>query len=486
MLALMALCQIQTVEQLQYQSPGELGKLLGLDRVPEVRCQNNAPEQWAGRLSHDWLEASGELAGTLYVDGHVRLYHGDQTPLPDATWLAKGCVCEAPPATGSTTRWASPSSWSTVPSTKGCWKRWKATSCRGCWRTSRDSPARATRRGPLPPSLRHRLRPRRLQPEVFQTDVAACLSYHKYPKGHWPEKWFQQTDVTLPSGERVSMELAELGSWVGDRKSGLFVREVRKLTPSGHQTSLISTAYGHLALQDAAGLFSRWAQENFFRYMMQHYAIDLLSEYQTEEIPGTNRPVVNPPWRELDQQSRSLKGRLTHRQARFAALTLHPQDDETKRAQWEQRKAALREEIEQLEHELQEVRGKIQETPKHIDWEEMPEEQKFQRLAPSRKQLMDTLKMIAYRAETALVSVVREKLARGDDARSLLRDLFRTEADLCPDANAAVLTVHVHSMANPRSNRAIHPLLAQLNAAELTYPGTNFKLVYTLARGPDH
>ena len=29
--------------------------------------------------------------------------------------------------------------------------------------------------------------------------------------------------------------------------------------------------------------------------MMQHYAIDLLSEYQTEEIPGTNRPVVNPP-----------------------------------------------------------------------------------------------------------------------------------------------------------------------------------------------
>ena len=116
----------------------------------------------------------------------------------------------------------------------------------------------------------------------------------------------------------------------------------------------------------------------------------------------------------------------------------------------------------------------------------MPEEQKFQRLAPSHKQLMDTLKMIAYRAETALVSVVREKLARGDDARSLLRDLFRTEADLCPDANAAVLTVHVHSMANPRSNRAIHPLLAQLNAAELTYPGTNFKLVYTLARGPDH
>ncbi len=87
----MALCRIKAVEQLQYQPPGELGKLLGLDRVPEVRCLrhklaslslDDAPGRWAGLLSKDWLEAAPELAGTLYVDGHVRLYHGDQTALP--------------------------------------------------------------------------------------------------------------------------------------------------------------------------------------------------------------------------------------------------------------------------------------------------------------------------------------------------------------------------------------------------------------------
>ena len=32
--------------------------------------------------------------------------------------------------------------------------------------------------------------------------------------------------------------------------------------------------------------------------------------------------------------------------------------------------------------------------------------------------------MIAYRAETAMASVVREAMARGDDARSLLRTYF--------------------------------------------------------------
>ena len=41
LLAYMALCRIRTVEQLQYESPGELGKLMGLDRVPEVRCLRN-------------------------------------------------------------------------------------------------------------------------------------------------------------------------------------------------------------------------------------------------------------------------------------------------------------------------------------------------------------------------------------------------------------------------------------------------------------
>jgi hypothetical protein len=90
--AYMAPCRIEVVEQLQYQPPGELGKLLGRDRVPEVRrlrreraalSRDDAPEKGAGLLSRDWLEAAPELAGTLYVDGHVRLYHGDRTASPE-------------------------------------------------------------------------------------------------------------------------------------------------------------------------------------------------------------------------------------------------------------------------------------------------------------------------------------------------------------------------------------------------------------------
>ena len=94
--------------------------------------------------------------------------------------------------------------------------------------------------------------------------------------------------------------------------------------------------------------------------MMQHFAIDLLNEYGTEEIPETKRPVVNPKWRELDRQKRSVKSKLTHRQARFAALTLHPESDEAAQAKWEKRKAELVEEIEQFENELTDINEQVE------------------------------------------------------------------------------------------------------------------------------
>ena len=107
------------------------------------------------------------------------------------------------------------------------------------------------------------------------------------------------------------------------------------------------------------------------------------------------------------------------------------------------------------------------------------------RLAPSRMQLVDTVKMIAYRAETAMTSVVREALARGDDARSLLRDLFRSATDLVPDLEQQLLRVEVHPMSNPRSNRAIAHVLHVLNESDFTYLCTSVRLVYSLAGTAD-
>ena len=498
LLAYMALCRIKIVERLQYESPGELGKLMGLDRIPEVRClrnkvsqlsQDEASQLWAGSLSKEWMEQNPELAGTLYVDGHVRLYHGGLTKLPKR-YVTRQRLC----LRGTTDYWVNDALGQPFfsierPIDHGMLEALQSDIVP---RLLKDVPGQPTdeqlqadpyrsrfviifdREGYSPAFFR----------QMWQDHRIACITYHKYPKDAWPESWFTATEVTMPNGEVVTMKLAEMGSWIGSRSDGLWVREIRKLTASGHQTSLISTAYGLLGLENAASLFSRWSQENFFRYMMEHFAIDALSEYGTETISGTTRPVVNPARRELDRQSRSVKSKLTRRQARFAALTLHPQAEESEIKKWEREKSDLQEEIEQSEHELAVLKERMQSTPKHLEWDELPEGEKFERLAPSRKRLTDTIKLVAYRAETALAMILREELSHPDEARSLLRDLFRSDADIYPDEAAGVLEVRLHTLANPRSNRAIQHLLDHLNASEFVYPGTTLRLTYTLTAVP--
>ena len=66
-----------------------------------------------------------------------------------------------------------------------------------------------------------------------------------------------------------------------------------------------------------------------------------------------------------------------------------------------------------------------------------------------------------------------------DETMSLLRDLFRSDADILPDREAGILQVRVHGRSNPRSNRAIQYLLSHLNDAAMNYPGTNLRLIYT-------
>ena len=495
LLAYMALCRIRAAEQLQYESPGELGKLMGLDRVPEVRClrnklrqlsqgqQGQAPEIWAGLLSEDWLQQDPELAGTLYVDGHVRLYHGRKTPLPRRS-VSRQRLC----LRGTTDYWVNDA----LGQPFFCVERsidhgiLEAIENDIVPRLLRDVPKQPTqeeldadpcrsrflilfdREGYSPSFFR----------KMWQEYRIACVTYHKFPKADWPTAEFSEVTATMPTGEQVTMKLAERGSLVGADR--VWMREVRKLTSSGHQTSLISTAFDRQGLQDAVALFSRWCQENFFRYMMEHFAIDALSEYRTEEIPETKRPVVNPAWRELDRQSRSVKGKLTQRQARFAAVVLKSEANEAETAQWEQQKADLREQIEQLEHEVDALKEQMIGTPRHLAWDEFPADAKFQRLAPSRKRLTDTVKLVAYRAETAMSDVLREEIRRQDDSRSLLRDLFRSDADIIPHSTDRVLEVRLHTLASPRLNRSVRHLLEHLNAAETTYPGTEFRLRYTL------
>ena len=86
----MALGRIRRPEGLRHIPPGELGKVVGLDRAPEARtlrakitrmAEAGDPQAWMRELSKTWMREDPGEAGYRYVDGHVRVYHGDAAPL---------------------------------------------------------------------------------------------------------------------------------------------------------------------------------------------------------------------------------------------------------------------------------------------------------------------------------------------------------------------------------------------------------------------
>ena len=91
--------------------------------------------------------------------------------------------------------------------------------------------------------------------------------------------------------------------------------------------------------------------------------------------------------------------------------------------------------------------------------------------------------MIAYRAETAMASLIHEKSKSFEQARALLRELFVTEADLIPDQINKVLLVRVHNMSTKAMDSRLDSLLQILNETQTKYPGTDMILLYQRLTG---
>ena len=127
---------------------------------------------------------------------------------------------------------------------------------------------------------------------------------------------------------------------------------------------------------------------------------------------------------------------------------------------------------------LDQAKEKRQPLPRKVQLKELPEAERYRQLCPESKHFIDTIKMIAYRAESALAGELGEHLQRGDDQRALARRLFVTPANLRPDYARKILTVELHRQGIPLQDAAVAKLCAELTATETCFPTTDLKLVY--------
>lgn len=492
-LAFMFLARVRSVEQLRQRQTGEWGKWLGLDRIPEVRtvrkkirilAQPEAVQEWAAELSQDWLKAEPDLAGRLYVDGHVRVYHGSRTALPKR-FVSREKLC----LRGLTDWWVNdqtgrPFFVVSTPFNDGMLAMLREEIVP---RLLREVPGQPTQEE-LDANLDlHRflliVDREGWSPEFFAEmwkQRIAVQTYRKNPSADWPVAEFTACEVQGIGGNRTTLWLAERQIMLGD---GVRAREVRRRSECGHQTAIVGTDFLSSKEEIAAHMFARWSQENWFKYMNQHFGLDKLADNELVAADET-RMLVNPTYRKLESRIKSQAGQLARRQAEFGELQLRHDAQPAEVPLYAERKAELLEKIGELTQALAAGKEERAKTPRKVRLGDLPEEQRFSAISPVRKHFLDTIRMIVYRAETALYVLLREGPGRDRDGRALLQAICRTPADFIPDYTAKTLTVRLHHLANPISDQMALFLADKLNEAEVTYPDTPLRLRYELVSTP--
>jgi len=487
--ALMQLCRIKSIEQLKHIQPGEFGKLIGLDRTPEAKClrgifkelflQKKA-EVWGANLAQEWI--NDEHPGIYYIDGHVQSYHGylahlgkkhssrQRLCIPGMMefWVNNAQGVPYFFVTGEVNEKLQQAIQDMIiPQLNTLTKN--LTQDKKCPESEFE------------PNYTLVFDRESYSPAFFATlwvlYRVSVITYNKNVKDKWAEAEFEEIELDTDSG-KVKMKLKEKHFEI----NGVKMREIRKLTSSGHQTSVITTNSVLSTILIAIYMFARWTQENFFRYMRQEYAIDKIMEYGVDEIDGDIK-VVNREYSNLTYLLKKIREKIARRKAVLFQIieqnTNSPLEETGKSIQ---KQLKIKEELNRLEEDELEIIAKRKKTPYHISIAQMPEETRYNKLKTESKHLQNIIKMICYRADTAFANILAPYYNKSNnEIRALVKSIIFSKADLEPDYINNTLTVTLYSLAAPRDNNAVKNICELLNDTETVFPGTNLMMVYKSA-----
>ncbi len=476
---LLALLRVKRPEGLKEHSPEALGRILGLDRVPEVKtlrrklvafASKGGAERFGRELARRRVAARGRAMGLLYVDGHVRVYHGMRT-------IPKAHVTQMRIS---------------LPATTDYWINDK----RGDPLFVVTAQANAPLTKMLLPVLeeaRTIVGPRRritvvfdrggFSPKLFKKVIAKgfdLLTYRKGPFPPIPQVRFQFLRARI-DGHRVAYVLDDCRVRLARRS--LTLRQVTRLTEDGHQTPILTNRLDLRAVEVAYRMFERWRQENFFKYMRDEFAIDALVDYAVEPDDPA-RSVPNPRWRRLDRQVRSGRAEVARLARAYGEAAMD--NVESRRPTIRGFKIAHG----KLGRQLRTARARVRRlefrrawTPDRVPVAEALQGSPVLKLATERKHFTNILKMVAYQVESDLLEMIRPHYARSDDeGRTLIQTALQSAATLDPASEE--LRVTLAPLSSPHRSRAVAALCETLNRMNTTFPGTRLHLRYAIAPAP--
>lgn len=477
-LFLMALLRIQRPEQLKERDPAAFGRLLGLDRAPEVKtlrrqlgrlAAHHHAEQLGAELARMRVAQRGDLMGFLYVDGHVRAYHGERTI--SSAYVARRHLA--------------------MPATTDYW-----INDRGgdpLLLITADINSSLTKAFPnLLRQVRAAIGERKVtivfdrggwSPKLFRSMIQEGFDILTYRKGKGRlvnEQRFVRRRAKL-DGRWVTYDLHDQP--VRFLNGKLRLRQVTRLCEDGqHQTQVITSRWDLRDIELAYRMFERWRQENYFKYMREEFLLDALVDYRIESEDPT-RTIPNPERRALDKQVRAARTELAEveRQYGAAAADNTEQNRPTMRG-FKIAYGKLGKQLRAARARLSKLIEKRRNVPSRVEIRDVSE-RAVVKLATERKHLTDLIKMLAYQAESDLLNLLRSHYLRADqEGRTLLHELFTTAGDI--KVGDSELQITLAPLSSPHRTRAAHALCGLLDQTATVFPGSHLRVRFAVRPAP--
>jgi hypothetical protein len=266
-------------------------------------------------------------------------------------------------------------------------------------------------------------------------------------------------------------------------KGKLRLRQVTRLTETGHQTAVLTSRWDLRDIVIAYRMFERWRQENFFKYMRQEFLIDALVDYEAEP-DDPKRSIPNPARKAVDKELRNARARYAKLREKYGSTALDYLEGRTPTM----RAFTIAEK--QVQRELREAVDEVaklvecqKSLPVRILLSESPDAEKAMKLSTERKHLTNVLKMVAYQIEGSLVELLRPHYPRTEDeGRTLIQTALRSSASIEPIKEE--LRVTLAPLSSPHRSRAIALICDVLNKTETTFPGTKLRVRFEVAEPP--
>lgn len=474
---LMALLRVKRPEALKEHDPAALGRLMGLDRAPEVKSLRRkltrlAARHQAGRLTTELamrrVELRGQAMGFLYVDGHVRVYHGKRT-LPKAH-VARMRI--------------------SLPATTDYWVNDRA----GDPLLVVTAEANAGLVKMLPKvttEIRELVGDRRVtvvfdrggwSPKLFEQLIADGFDVLTYRKGSCPavaEECFVPRQGVV-DGHPVDYRLHDDELHLLNGK--LKLRQVTRLCDDGHQTQVVTSRRDLADYEVAFRMFERWRQENFFKYMREEYLLDALVDYHVDPDDPT-RTVPNPARKALDAKVRVARAEVAELEQSYGAAALdNPEGQRPTMRGFKIAHGEIGKKLRAARQHLDDLLVARRALPLRVEVRDVTAGEVV-KLATERKHLTDVLKMVAYQAESDLLALVRPHYARADEeGRTLLHELFAAAGDI--QVTDDQLRITLAPLSSPHRTLAIHAICDSLNTTGTLFPGTRLRLVFAVRNRP--